>query len=63
MRRNMRRDVAAYLCPRAEQLIHANWRFQRSESPQKNPVPGPDMLQALAAFAVLRRSAYPVVEL
>jgi hypothetical protein len=63
MRRDMLRDVAAYLCPRAEQLIHANCRFQRSGSPQKGPLSDPHMLQAFAAFAVLRRSAYPVVEL
>jgi hypothetical protein len=44
------------------------WDTQISDSKgrnarKKDPVPGPDMLQALAAFAVLRRSAYPVVEL
>jgi hypothetical protein len=45
------------------QLIHTNCRFQRSGSPQKGSISDPDMLQAFAAFAVLRRSAYPVVEL
>jgi hypothetical protein len=46
-----------------EQLVHANCRFQRSGSPQKGSISDPDMLQTLAAFALLRRSAYPVVEL
>ncbi len=33
------------------------------EARKKDLVPDPDMMQAFAVFAVLRRSAYPVVEL
>jgi hypothetical protein len=63
MRRDMLRDLAVYLCARTEQLVHANCRFQRSGSPKKGSISDPDMLQTFAAFALLRRSAYPVVEL
>jgi len=62
MLKDMLRDLATNLCPRTEQSAQANCCIQRSGSQQEDSARDSDMLQELAAFAVLRRSAYPMAE-
>jgi hypothetical protein len=59
----MLHDVAAYLSPRAEQSVTQLADSKGREAPKKAPFKIRIRLQTLAAFAVLRRSAYPMAEL